>query len=91
MSYARLGAFGSQVYVYDDVRGFLCCCFCPLDPNDFHATSGPAMVAHLAEHRAAGHHVPGYVDAGILADYPGEVTSGLSRASNPASDEQGMG
>lgn len=48
---------GSDVYVYFDIGGYLCCCGCCLGKKwDFHSTD--EMIAHLEEHRAAGHRVP---------------------------------
>lgn len=68
MSYSRFGADGgSDVYVYMDVGGYLCCCGCALDPTSFHADTTEAMVEHLAEHRARGHRVPP-IEAELWAD-----------------------
>jgi hypothetical protein len=65
MSYARFGWDDSDVYVYLDVDGYLTCCSCrlmPERPSGFHewfkAYNTAAMVAHLDQHRAAGHTVP---------------------------------
>jgi hypothetical protein len=60
MSFARL-SHDSDVYVYDTDNGFECC-FCRLDPDgDIKFTkTAKQMVAHLEEHRKAGHRVPNY-------------------------------
>lgn len=68
MSYSRFGAEGSDVYVYMDVGGYLCCCACSLGPSSFHADGTQAMVDHLAEHVAAGHSVPAHVVPEVWAD-----------------------
>lgn len=59
MSYARFGK-NSDVYVYDDVNGYIACCGCILgDKWDFHSV--PEIIAHMEEHIAAGHTVPEYL------------------------------
>jgi hypothetical protein len=66
MSYARFGWGGSDVYVYLDSYGSLVCCGCALTEataewplgRSPHVYSTDAMLAHLAEHQAAGHTVP---------------------------------
>ena len=60
MSYCRF--LEADVYVYMDVNGSLSCCGCILG-DDWYFDSTQAMVDHLAEHRAAGHHVPAIEDA----------------------------
>ena len=55
MSYARFGAGGSDVYVYADVGGYINCCGCWLHDHGFKAYSTDEMIAHLNEHRDAGH------------------------------------
>ena len=67
MSYARFGSSGSDVYVYLDVGGYLCCCACHLSENWQH-NSTDEMIAHLEEHRAAGHCVPQDCIDDLLAD-----------------------
>lgn len=62
MSYARFGS-DSDVYVYCDIGGYLCCCACrlasePCGSREFFTTAD--MLAHLDEHRAAGHAIPDY-------------------------------
>lgn len=57
MSYARFGWGGSDVYIYLDVGGYLCCCGCVLDKPWRYDTTAE-MLAHLDEHRRAGHCVP---------------------------------
>lgn len=65
MSYCRLTR--ADVYVYDDVRGFLNCCGCSLG-DDFHADTAQQMIAHLQQHVDVGHHVPDDVIPAVLAD-----------------------
>jgi hypothetical protein len=64
MSYARFS--NADVYVYLDCDGYLNCCACSLNadesdalfPGSTHCHSTDEMLAHLAEHVAAGHDVP---------------------------------
>src|SRR4051812_42965406 len=52
----------SDLYVYMDYRGDLCCCGCRLDrPESFFASSTQEMVDHLRQHERAGHHFPASV------------------------------
>lgn len=81
MSYSRWGWEGSDVYVYMDVRGKLCCCGCRYDGEDlisFYACSTQDMVAHLLHHEALGAHVPPGIYDELWRDdaenYPKEAT-----------------
>jgi hypothetical protein len=55
VAYARFGD-DSDVYVFSTGRSLLCM-RCALGP-DFTAKSTAVMVAHLGDHRGAGHKVP---------------------------------
>jgi hypothetical protein len=66
MSYARFGD-GSDVYVYLDVNGYLCCCGCLLDRHWEHKTTDE-MLGHLDKHIAAGHQVPASCIDGLKAE-----------------------
>lgn len=68
MSYARFGLGGSDVYVFLHVQGFLECCWCPLAGTNREFITTDAMVAHLNDHRAAGHHVCEDTIEDLLAD-----------------------
>ena len=58
MAYARFGAH-SEVYVYEDARGFLCCMRCVLsEARETQTKSRSEMVKHLEAHRRAGQKVP---------------------------------
>jgi hypothetical protein len=78
VSFVRFGTDGSQVYIYDDIAVGPTCCFCALAKRshdeggnlhwvDFATRDLDAMLAHIAEHRAAGHTVPDWVDQ-VLRD-----------------------
>lgn len=70
MSYARFGT-DSSVYVFLDVSGYFNCCGCRLAPGvatSTHAPTTAEMLAHLEEHRAAGHLVPDYCLDGLRDD-----------------------
>ncbi len=59
MSFARFGADGSDVYLFENAGGWLECCGCALPTHSSYRTRDvAAFLAHLDEHRAAGHHVP---------------------------------
>lgn len=69
MSYCRFG--DADVYVYMDLNGSLACCGCILESESslsWFYDSTAAMVAHLAEHRAAGHAIPDDLEADLLED-----------------------
>jgi hypothetical protein len=57
MSYCRFGP-ESDLYVYLDCAGYLCCCACQLDghPTAFQTTE--ALIDHVREHIQIGHKVP---------------------------------
>src|SRR5688572_16988801 len=50
-----------------DVNGSLACCGCRLG-DEWYFGSTDAMIAHLAEHRAAGHDVPDGIEDDLRAD-----------------------
>lgn len=76
MSIVRFNVNGSDVYIYESVKGYVSCCMCmltehadgttPDDPrligDDLPFHSAESLLTHVAEHRAAGHCVPEYVD-----------------------------
>lgn len=66
MSYVRFSE-KSDVYVYLDIAGYLCCCGCRLWPEmdrwEYYSTED--MIDHLKQHEAAGHKVPGYTYEGL--------------------------
>lgn len=74
MSYVRFTEEGSDVYIYEDVRGFVICCGCifggPEPADDFRTTVLDDMLAHVKRHRDAEHHVPAWVDADLRDQWP---------------------
>ncbi len=105
MSFVRFGVDSSQVYIYDDVRGYKICCGCSLskrlpdltdaelaevwvpaiysresfrqrwEPN-FTTTDLDALLAHVAQHREAGHTIPDWLEQRLRDEWqPAEVTS----------------
>jgi len=56
MSYVRFGEDRSDVYIYENSLG-VTCCGCRLDVDLF-TFDLDVMLAHVAEHRVAGHNVP---------------------------------
>lgn len=84
MAYARFSkgpgeTRASDVYVFMSTGGWLECCGCKIAYEDGtpHGTPGSGsrkafstagMVAHLREHAARGHYVPGYVIPAMEAD-----------------------
>jgi hypothetical protein len=65
MSYVRFGEDGSQVYVFGTLEGRIECCWCALAPEDSRepvtVADEAALLAHLLDHRAAGHVVPDWL------------------------------
>lgn len=75
MSYCRFGWGGSDVYVYGSDRG-LECCGCKISYNEdsgewFSCDTPSEMLAHLAEHKKAGHFVPFYAIRRLWLDIEG--------------------
>jgi len=67
MSYARFSP-DSDVYVFDDRNGTLCCCGCQLSGRtSYYAETAAEMADHLREHEAAGHMVPAFLIDRILS------------------------
>jgi hypothetical protein len=68
MSYCRFS--NADAYIYDDVDYGLYCCGCRLDESGGYAAgkSVAAMLAHIRDHRAAGHHIPDFVDQALIDD-----------------------
>lgn len=73
MSYCRFAWEGSDVYVYasgtDDEPTWVCC-VCILG-KEWNYPSPEEMIAHLAEHKKAGHFVPPHVIAALWEDIEG--------------------
>jgi hypothetical protein len=68
VSYARWSA-DSDVYVFENVGGWIECCGCCLVVvRHFQADTAEAMAEHLGQHRAAGHKVPDGLEDRILTD-----------------------
>ncbi len=58
MAICRFGD-DSDVYVFHNVHGGIECCGCRLsDASEFNARTEAAMIAHLEQHKTAGHKVP---------------------------------
>jgi hypothetical protein len=58
MAYARFGQ-DSDVYVFEDVGGFLCCMRCQFsESREIRTRSRGEMIEHLWAHRGAGEKVP---------------------------------
>jgi hypothetical protein len=80
VSYARFGWDGSDVYVYLDVAGSICCCACrlnepeqwkdgdPLFPPSEYLLSTDDAIEHLRRHTEAGHTVPDTAVPNLIAD-----------------------
>jgi len=69
MSWARFSE-NSDLYIFDDVHGGITCCACRLQelhetilpglqlPGDFNCRTEEEMIAHIREHKEAGHNIP---------------------------------
>lgn len=67
MAIVRWGTEGSDVYLYESTgMGCVVCCGCALTDKTEPLPTNWDANAHIAEHRAAGHHVPAYVDIHFL-------------------------
>jgi hypothetical protein len=67
MSYARWGWNSSDVYIYGGTStggNVLVCCGC----DDGDCPTYGDMLRHISKHRAAGQHVPAYVDERLQAE-----------------------
>ncbi len=89
MAFCRRGA-ESDVYVFEAEENQFICCRCPLRERGDTVTADQAgMVAHLLEHRAAGHMVPEdaleelRAEAAALAASAGESIASEPRADAP--------
>ena len=60
MSYCRFSQT-SEVYVYENPRGGITCCFCSLSTESVDLDTPYEMAVHLTEHRWAGDKVPQHV------------------------------
>lgn len=65
MAYSRFSY--ADVYVFMSVNGHLECCGCWLG-NEWGFNSTDEMIAHLAEHREAGHDVPDNLEHDLRRD-----------------------
>jgi hypothetical protein len=73
MAYARFQADHSDVYVLEDVRGFMCCMRCALnDRRETRTNTRSEMIAHLEAHLQAGQKVPDYAFEDLKADIAAE-------------------
>jgi len=58
----------SDLYVYLDCGGYLLCCGCRLTEGGFRADRTADMIAHVEEHKRAGHVVRENVIPDLLAE-----------------------
>ncbi len=73
MSYARFGSSG--IYIYDDFEHGVICAWCSLTPDaPYFAANGSlaAMLAHVAEHRAAGENIAPGVEQTLREEWDAE-------------------
>lgn len=73
----------SDLYVYLDCGGYLNCCGCTLGESSFRAYCTADMVAHVEEHKRAGHAVRDGVIDDLLADAKGNDEWIASQAKAP--------
>lgn len=89
MSYARFGWEGSDVYVYTDIHGYICCCGCIIDRGENDAVGWKKLystddaLAHLDEHRRWGHCVPEDCYDGLREDRVENDTFIAARQDHP--------
>jgi hypothetical protein len=59
MAYARFRSEGSDLYIYEDVHGYLVCMRCDLsESKETRTSSRKEMIEHMRAHVNAGHKVP---------------------------------
>ena len=66
MSFARFSE--GDVYVYLNTNGLYECCWCYLAGRCVLVPTAAEMLAHIEEHRRAGHDIPGRCVPGLLAE-----------------------
>lgn len=67
MSYCRFSQT-SEVYVYENPRGGITCCFCSLSTESVDLDTPEEALVHLIRHRRAGHKVPQCAFAQLLEE-----------------------
>lgn len=94
MSYIRFGEAGSDVYVYPDIKGSICCCGCPLADTPWgsinFSTTADAL-EHLRLHRAQGHCVPDRAFERLEADGEIRMIETLRQIADAEGGEMFMG
>lgn len=70
MSFVRWGVDGSDVYVFEHAGGYVACLAASHDDREFATTSLEDMLAHLREHRQAGHTVPHWLEDDLTGGWP---------------------
>lgn len=71
MSYCRMGWDGNDLYMFENVSGVITCSGCRFDdPWIVDLNSVEEALAHVAKHRAAGHHAPADLEEQIEAFNP---------------------
>lgn len=81
MSYCRRSE-QSDIYLYGDVGGYVCCCVCILDVYDGASAklyTYSDAIAHVKEHIRVGHKVPDEVLEQLEADRADEGDDSPSR------------
>ena len=69
MAYSRFRTDGSDVYILEDSRGFICCMRCSLNGElETRTNTRSEMLAHMEAHRKAGEIVPDYAFENLRAE-----------------------
>ena len=79
----RYGLPPSDLYVYLDCGGYLCCCGCSLNEQSFRAYTTAEMIRHVETHRRCGHIVRDGLIEDLLADAKGNDEWIASQAKAP--------
>jgi hypothetical protein len=66
MAYSRF--FNSDIYIYPSVLGDIVCSGCLLGSKSVHIESDIQLLAHIQDHRDAGHDIPDDLEQEILID-----------------------
>ncbi len=66
MAYSRF--YDSDIYIYPSVLGDIVCSGCLLGTKSVNIESDIQLLAHIQDHRDAGHNIPDGLEDEILAD-----------------------
>jgi hypothetical protein len=81
MRFVQFGPGGSEVYLFEHARGYVTCWSCRLvghEGGSYDTTDLTAMLAHLIDHRAAGHRIPEWLAEDLREHWPAYLLVGTT-------------